>query len=116
MSNKKMKDGMKQVGIIKEIYELTGDIMCRCCRQMKEPISTGDFNSMNGTEKEQYYSGICSDKCWDKATEDELMEHKFMFPVYLHKDCVIQKVNMIHPINGMVIELDHNKNPIYKRI
>ena len=114
MNKNILEDGMKEVGIVKEIYELTGDILCRCCRKVKEPINKGNWTEMDGTAKEQYYSGICSDECWDGASEKVLMRYKFMFPVYLHKDCVIQKVNVIHPENGMVIELDHNKNPIYK--
>lgn len=114
MSSKSiLENGMKEVGIIKEIYSLSGLILCRKCRQAKEPLNTGKLKSMNDTETEQYYSGVCSDKCWNKSSELELMEYKYLFPVYLHKECNIQKVNLAHP-NGGWREIDHNKNPIYK--
>jgi len=105
---------MKEVLIIRNIYEDSGKIMCRKCRKCKDPIKKGDLKSLNNTEKEQYISGICSDECWDECSENQLMTCKFIAPLYLHKDCVIQKVNMIHPETFKTIEIDHNKNPVYK--
>ena len=114
MSKESILDkGMKEVSIIKEIYELSGLILCRKCRQAKDPINNGKFKSMNNTETEQYYSGVCSDKCWNECSEMELVKYKYLFPVYLHKECNIQKVNLPNP-NGGWKEIDHNKNPIYK--
>lgn len=115
----KMNNGipilMTEVSIIRNIYNDTGKIMCRKCRKCKDPIKkNGVLADFYSTEKEQYLSGICSDKCWDECEEEEIMMYKFIAPLYLHKDCVIQKVNITHPETFKVVEIDHNKNPIYK--
>jgi len=107
---------MREVSIIKKIYNQDGKIVCRKCRDIKDPIKkNGVLKDFNSTAKEQYISGICSDKCWDECNEDELMLFKFIAPLYLHKDCVIQKVNITHPKTFKCIEIDHKKNPIYQK-
>tara|TARA_R110001592_G_scaffold122841_1_gene330053 strand:+ start:1717 stop:2082 length:366 start_codon:yes stop_codon:yes gene_type:complete len=113
--NKKVNVLMTEVSIIKKIYNDNGKIMCRKCRKCKDPIKKGKLKDFNSTSKEQYMSGICSDKCWDECSEDEIMLFKFIAPLYLHKDCVIQRVNITHPTTYKCVEIDHNKNPIYKK-
>ena len=107
---------MKEVIIIKNIYNNTGKIMCRKCRKCKDAIRVGkNLKDFNSTSKEQYISGICSDKCWDECCEGELMTYKFIAPLYLHSECVIQTINMCNPDTHKMTKIDHKKNSIYKK-
>ena len=113
LENKDLITPMDEVMFIKRLYDTSGSIFCRHCRSLKKPLrKRGDFNKFNKTQKEQYYSGVCSDKCWYDSSEQELTLYKFMCPLYLHKECVRQKVNMMNE-KGEITEIDHTKNEIY---
>ena len=67
-----------KVMVCRQIYNNKGLIYCRKCCKTKEPLNINDdFSSYNDIEKEQYISGICSNECWEKSSEEELMLWKY---------------------------------------
>jgi hypothetical protein len=89
------KDLEYTVRFAKHQYKKDGRILCRKCVCLIDPISTNDYKTLRGISKEQYISGICSDSCWDACSEREITKFKFLFPLYLHEDCVKTRVNFV---------------------
>ena len=96
-----------KVMICRQVYNNKGLIYCRKCCKTFEPLNKkDDFHSYNEMEKEQYISGICSSKCWDKCKDEEIMIYKFIHPLYLSNSCVkSEKVNAFDKDTGKLVSL-----------
>ncbi len=84
------------VGFARYYFQKTRKVYCRKCQldvPCLSPIDC-DYNELTGICKEQLISGICSDACWDACSEDEIILYKFLYPLYLHKDCKKAKVHL----------------------
>ena len=93
-----------KVMVCRQIYNNKGLIYCRKCCKTKEPLNINDdFSSYNDIEKEQYISGICSNECWEKSSEEELMLWKYIHPLYLSDSCVkTKKLNAFDKDTGKI--------------
>jgi len=79
----------------KWIYGRQHLILCRHCMSLKNPRKEGSLNKMNNTDREQWYSGICSDKCWNELSDGEITLYKWVHPLNLHPECVETKVHFV---------------------
>ena len=46
-----------------------------------KPTKPYDECVSDSMEREQYYSGICSDACWDSCSEDAILCWKYIHPI-----------------------------------
>lgn len=98
---------ISKVMICRQIFNNKGLIYCRKCSKTFEPLNKGDdFSSYSDVEKEQYISGICSDKCWENCKEEEVMIFKYIHPLYLRDDInKTKKLNALDKDTGKLVSL-----------
>ena len=77
------------VKFAKYLFHENNKVLCRKCENAQPCLSPPGslMKDLNGIQKEQMISGICSDACWDNCSEDEIVLYKFLYPYYLKKDC-----------------------------
>ena len=96
-----------KVMICRGVFSETGLIYCRKCSKSKEPLNiSNDWNTYTDFEKEHYVSGICSDKCWKKCSEEEIILWKYIHPLYLSEHIVkTQKATAWDKDTGKLVSL-----------
>lgn len=82
-----------KVMISRQVFSESGLIYCRKCNKSKEPLNTSnEWNTYTDVEIEHYVSGICSDNCWKKCSDEEIILWKYIHPLYLSEHIVKTQV------------------------
>ena len=96
-----------KVMVCRQVFSESGLIYCRKCSKSKQPLNTSnDWNTYSDIEKEHYCSGICSEICWNKCSEEEIILWKYIHPLYLSEKILkTQKATAFDKDTGKLISL-----------
>jgi len=96
-----------KVMVCRQVFNESGLIYCRKCSKSKEALNnSNDWNAYSDVEKEHYVSGICSEKCWKKCSEEEIILWKYIHPLYLSEHIVkTQKATAFDKDTGKLVHL-----------